>query len=157
MLQRGVPRDADLHCLSFSLLCPINELRGERWGSALDAGAQSECAAARSAAIAMSTGCDRTTAFGDDNVAAERPAWARSGLIAPSRGFAGGGTVTAYQSAHQSAFLPNAAFRERQLARYPNIAFRVATSRVPTRRGGTNRVPRIRPVDRRAKRTPLVG
>ena len=36
-----VPRDADLHCLSFSLLYPINELRGARWDSALDAGAQS--------------------------------------------------------------------------------------------------------------------
>ena len=32
VLQRGVPRDADLHCPSFSLLCPINELRGARWG-----------------------------------------------------------------------------------------------------------------------------
>ena len=42
MLQRGVPRDADLHCLSFSLLCPINELRGERWGSALDADPQTQ-------------------------------------------------------------------------------------------------------------------
>ena len=39
--QRCAPqRDADLHYLSFSLLCPINELRGARWGSAWDAGAQ---------------------------------------------------------------------------------------------------------------------
>ena len=40
MLQRGVPCDADLHYFSFSVLCPINELRGARWGPALDAFAQ---------------------------------------------------------------------------------------------------------------------
>ena len=42
MLQREVPRDADFALFSFSLLRPINELRGARWGFALDAGAQSE-------------------------------------------------------------------------------------------------------------------
>ena len=47
VLQRGVPRDADLHCPSFSLLCSINELRGARWGSALDAGAQGSAACPR--------------------------------------------------------------------------------------------------------------
>ena len=76
MLQRGIPRDADLHCPSFSLLCPINELRGARWGSALDAGAQSRPSRMRDTSFVVSpirdhaflssrssSACSATTSF----------------------------------------------------------------------------------------------